>query len=97
MGNVSFSALSQVYNNYHQTEGPGVDSRFKLWEERLNEAFFLYSLLEFSQRAGIQPEFRYCQLVIFTRCEVVYNFGGSYDTIIDSYENDTMLQQYLME
>ena len=59
MGNVSFSALSQVYNNYHQTEGPGVDSRFKLWEERLSEAFFLYSLLEFSQRAGIQPEFRY--------------------------------------
>ena len=58
-GNVSFSALSEVYNDFHKLEEPGVDSRHKLWEERLTEAFFLYSLLEFSQRAGIQPEFKY--------------------------------------
>ena len=58
-GNVSFSALSEVYNDFHKTEGPGVDSRYKLWEERVSEAFFLYSLLEFSQRAGIQPQFKF--------------------------------------
>ena len=58
-GNISFSALCDVYNDFHQTEGPGMDSRHKLWEERLSEAFFLYSLLEFSQRAGIQPQFKF--------------------------------------
>ena len=58
-GNISFSALSEVYNDFHKLEGPGMDSRYKLWEERVTEAFFLYSLLEFSQRAGIQPQFKF--------------------------------------
>ena len=56
-GNVSFSALSDVYNDFHRTEG-SEDARLKLWEERLSEAFFLYSILEFSQRAGIKTEFK---------------------------------------
>ena len=49
-GNVSFSALSDVYNDFHRSQG-SEDARFKLWEERLTEAFFLYTILEFSQRA----------------------------------------------
>ena len=60
-GNVSMSALSEVYNDFHRsdrTEG-SEDARFKLWEERLSEAFFLYSFLEFSQRAGIKTEFKF--------------------------------------
>ena len=57
-GNVSFSALSEVYNDSHKTEG-SEDSRYKLWEERLSEAFYLYSFLEFSQRAGIKAEFKF--------------------------------------
>ena len=57
-GNVSFSALSEVYNDFHKTEG-SEDPRYKLWEERLSEAFYLYSFLEFSQRAGIKTEFKF--------------------------------------
>ena len=57
-GNVSFSALSDVYNDFHRSQG-SEDARFKLWEERLTEAFFLYTILEFSQRAGIKTEFKF--------------------------------------
>ena len=57
-GNISFSALSETYNDFHKSEG-SEDARFKLWEERLSEAFYLYSFLEFIQRAGIKPEFKF--------------------------------------
>ena len=46
-----------MYNDFHRIEG-SEDARFKLWEERLSEAFFLYTILEFSQRAGIKTEFK---------------------------------------
>ena len=57
-GNISFSALSETYNDFHKSEG-SEDARFKLWEERLSEAFYLYSFFEFTQRAGIKPEFKF--------------------------------------
>ena len=47
-----------MYNDFHRIEG-SEDARFKLWEERLSEAFFLYTISEFSQRAGIKTEFKF--------------------------------------
>ena len=57
---MSFSGLANVYNDFHAQENcDKSNGRFNLWEERVTEAFFLYSLLEFFGRAGFNIKFKH--------------------------------------
>ena len=52
----SFQSLANVYNAFHfATEE--TEKREEIWQERIADAFFLYSLIEISQRYGLPCNF----------------------------------------
>ena len=54
--NSSFQALAKIYNALHFTTSSG-KAREEIFQERITDAFFLYSLLEISQRFGLPTTF----------------------------------------
>ena len=54
--NASFQALAKIYNCLHFTKPMG-KLREEIYQERITDAFFLYSLIEISQRYGLPTIF----------------------------------------
>ena len=54
--NAPFQALAKIYNALHFTKPTG-KSREEIFQERITDAFFLYSLIEISQRYGLSTLF----------------------------------------
>ena len=54
--NSSFQSLAKIYNNLHFSKPTG-KYREEIFQERITDAFFLYSLLEISQRYGLSTTF----------------------------------------
>ena len=55
-GNVSFEALADVYNQLHNFNQDDLVSRNSLCRKRLTDGYFMYALLEMSERAGLDQD-----------------------------------------
>ena len=65
--NSSFQALAKIYNNLHFSKPTG-KYREEIFQERITDAFFLYSLIEISQRYGLSTTFNPVIEVSITAC-----------------------------
>ena len=65
--NSSFQSLAKIYNNLHFSKPTG-KYREEIFQERITDAFFLYSLLEISQRYGLPTIFNPVIEVSLTEC-----------------------------
>ena len=67
LSNSFFQALAKIYNNLHFSKPTG-KYREEMFQERITDAFFLYSLIEISQRYGLSTTFNPVIEVSITAC-----------------------------